>query len=95
MNNKPPRNTKWIMGNDDLPQNYAQASFDVVNTKQEHSNVTVSKRMRQVLEVLMISPVYCASPIRLGHYIDVLRDDHCQSQSNNGPYRGVKLGQLL
>lgn len=71
-----PKGTRWIMGNHDLPQNYGMARFKLKDP-QGHSNViSLSKRMRQVWEALAKSPLYCASTIRVGHYVDVLRDDH-------------------
>ena len=74
--NTPPENTRWIMGSHDLPQNYGAAHFAVVDKEMRRSVITLSKRMRQILEALMLSPLYCASTVRVGHYVDVLRDDH-------------------
>ena len=72
----PPVNTRWIMGDRDLPQNYGDAQFNVADDDNPDLVITVSKRMRQTLEALIVGPVYCASPIRLSHYVDILRDDH-------------------
>lgn len=72
----PPSNTRWIFSNRDLPQEIAPAMFAIEQTDGSLHHATVSKRLRQVLETLIISPVYCASPIRLSYYVDVLRDTH-------------------
>lgn len=81
------------MGNHDLPQNYGDAKFSVVDTSNLRSVITLSKRMRQILEALMIGPLFCASTVRVGHFVDVLRDEHGVNietlwfKNNNGPIK--------
>ena len=75
LNATPPKNTRWIMGNHDLPQNYGLGSFQVRNALGRIRVITLQKRIRQILEALMLGPVYCASTVRVGHYVDLLRDE--------------------
>ena len=35
--------------------------------------VTLSKRQRQVIDLLITSPVYCASPVRLSDVVHILK----------------------
>ncbi len=74
--NTPPTNTRWIMGQMNLPQNYGIGHFEIKRADSAGRSIAVSKRLRQVLEALVIGPLYCASAVRLSHYVDVLRDDH-------------------
>ena len=62
---KPPANTQRIMRVADLPQDRASASYELRNGDDKPYIVHLSKRQRQVMELLMAGPVYCASPVRL------------------------------
>jgi hypothetical protein len=78
MNQKinPPSNTRWIIGNQDLPQNYGAARFLITKETGKAFTLVLSKRKRQVLEALMNSPLYFASPIRLSDNVGILRHEH-------------------
>lgn len=74
ISNKPAKNTKWIMGNHSLPQDFETARYKATDSNGKIKLFTASKRQRQVVEALSESPLYCASPIRLSHYVDLLRE---------------------
>lgn len=72
---KPPKNTRWIIGNHHLSQDHEQAAYRVSKPDGTNQVFVAAKRKRQVVEALRQSPLYCASPIRIGHYVDVLREE--------------------
>ena len=57
----------------DLPQNRAPAFYEITNGDGEPRTVLLSKRKRQVLDLLCIGPVFAASPVRIGDTVHVLR----------------------
>lgn len=71
----PDSGTRWIMNRLDLPQRYADGRFLVTKADGTSFEVILSKRNRQVLEALMHSPLYCASPIRLSDKVLLLRHE--------------------
>ncbi len=74
--NTPPNGTRWIMAQMNLPQNYGLGRFEIKPLGGVGRTIAISKRIRQVLEALAVGPLYCASTVRLSHYVDILRDDH-------------------
>lgn len=66
-----PQISQRIFSNADLPAQYAPARYRVGARV-----FTLSKRMRQTLDLLLTGPLHCASPIRFSHYVDLLRDDY-------------------
>jgi len=71
---KPPENTRWIMGNHHLPQNYGKAEFLITNDGKSKT-ITLEGRKRQTLGALMQNPLYCASPIRLSDNVSILKNE--------------------
>lgn len=72
---KPPANTQRIMRVADLPQDRAIASYELRNGDDKPYIVHLCKRQRQVMELLMAGPVYCASPVRLSDVVHILKRD--------------------
>lgn len=79
MNNntqKPPANSQRIWRVSDLPKARAAQSYRITNTDGSEINVTLANRRRQVLELLLKGPVYCASPVRLSDMVHVLKREN-------------------
>ena len=70
--NKHP-DTKWVMSRKDIPQNRAPARFRITRQDGTVVEVTFSKRKRQILELLCLSKVYCASPVRISQQVCLLK----------------------
>ena len=73
----PPRETQRVMRISDLPSNRRPARFLISNQGGETQTVVLSKRRRQIIELLMRGPVYCASPVRISDIVSVLKHETC------------------
>lgn len=72
----PPENTRWITSRHDLPLRRGGAYYEVHRAEGTRETLTLSNRKRQVLDALMRSPIYCASPIRLSDIVLLLRNEN-------------------
>lgn len=70
---KPPSNTLFADGWDDLPDTTHPAAYRIEGQDQ---TFTVRKKTRQVLEALMRQPVACASRCRISDRVLLLRRDN-------------------
>ncbi len=73
---KPPQNTRWIISKCDLPHRRGGARYEVQHADGKRETITLSNRKRQVLDALMCSPIYCASPVRLSDIVLLLRNEN-------------------
>tara|TARA_R110002096_G_scaffold326911_1_gene520915 strand:+ start:56 stop:430 length:375 start_codon:yes stop_codon:yes gene_type:complete len=73
--NKAPKNTLRVLANDDLAPNYGKAKYKATFPDGRKVTFITDDTTRQVLDTLIKRPVYCASLVRVGHYVDVLRDE--------------------
>lgn len=73
---KPPKNSQRIWRVADLPQARAAQSYRFTNTDGSEIKVLLANRRRQVLELLLKGPVYCASPVRLSDIVHVLKREN-------------------
>ncbi len=71
----PPANAQRVRCAEDLPQTRSPAKYEV-RMGGETKTLVLHKRRRQVLELLMRNPVYCASPVRLSDIVMVLKRDN-------------------
>ncbi|MEQ8898657.1 MAG: hypothetical protein RID23_16345 [Roseovarius sp.] len=69
----PPTSTKRIMCVADLPSYRDMAQYSVQNEDGQEAVYTLSKRQRQVMDLLLAGPVYCASPVRLSDVVHILK----------------------
>lgn len=58
----------------DLPADRQPAQYEIINDGLPKA-FTVSKRKRQVLDLLMSGPFYCASPVRLSDVVFLLKEE--------------------
>ena len=72
-----PPNTQRIRCASDLPQTRSPAKYEISIAGGETMALILHKRRRQVLELLMRGPVYCASPVRISDIAMALRGDNC------------------
>ncbi|MEP5761156.1 MAG: hypothetical protein ABJ327_17940 [Litoreibacter sp.] len=73
---KLPTNVRFIMRRPDLPQSREPVSFEVNRDGVMPFVVTLEKRQRQVIEALMLTPLYCASPVRLSDVVHIVKREH-------------------
>ena len=59
----------------DLPADRATARYEVTAEGAVPRTIAISKRKRQVLDLLMQAPVYAASPVRISDMVHVLRNE--------------------
>lgn len=72
-NNKSPSNAQRIMRVADLPPDRKPARYELRNGDSKPRIVTLDKRKRQIVDLLMSAPVYCASPVRLSDVVHILK----------------------
>ena len=70
---KPPTNTIRIMRVADLPQERGPAQYEILNDDDRSKVVTLCKRQRQIMDLLISGPVYCASPVRISDVVYILK----------------------
>lgn len=71
----PPANARYVMRVSDLPQDRRPATYEIRNNDEMPRIVTLSKRNRQVLDLLRTCPVFAASRLRIGDTVHTLRHD--------------------
>jgi hypothetical protein len=57
----------------DLPQERGPAQYEVTNCEQKSRVFTLSKRQRQIIDLLISAPTYCASPVRIGDAVHIMK----------------------
>jgi hypothetical protein len=72
----PPANASRIWRVSDLPKARASQAYRITNSDGSEAKITLSKRRRQVLDLLLKGPVYCASPVRLSDMVHVLKREN-------------------
>ena len=72
---RPSRNTRRVLGWINLPNRNDPAEFEFVTDDGKRRTFWASKNKRRILEALMLDPMYCASPCRLSHYVQLMRDE--------------------
>ncbi|MFT4999474.1 MAG: hypothetical protein ACI875_000468 [Planctomycetota bacterium] len=66
---------KWVMSRKDLPLRRAPARFKITHKDGSVFEITLSKRKRQVLELLCRGKVFCASPVRISQFVCLLKHE--------------------
>lgn len=70
---KPPKTARRVWRVADLPSYRGEAWYGITNGIEPEQPHLLSKRRRQVLDLLMVAPVYCASPVRVSDIVHVLK----------------------
>lgn len=73
---KPPANAQRIWRVADLPKHRAPAHYLIADEHGEPTKILLSKRRRQVLDLLRQGPVFCASPVRLSDMVSLLKHEN-------------------
>ncbi|SFD58736.1 hypothetical protein SAMN04488523_101411 [Sulfitobacter brevis] len=73
---KPVETPRWIMSVRDLTDDRTPAKYEVTNADGSTSVVTLKDRKRQVVDAMLIGPVFCASTVRLGDAVFRLKEDN-------------------
>lgn len=71
----PPRNAQRIFRVEDLPKDRRAARYQITRKNGETSTVILHKRRRQILELLMRGPVFCASLVRVSDIVCILKHE--------------------
>ncbi|ETX13270.1 hypothetical protein OCH239_12580 [Roseivivax halodurans JCM 10272] len=69
----PPANTRRIWRVADLPSDRVAATYAVQHGDGSVTHHILSKRRRQVMDLLIEAPVYCASPVRISDIVHLLK----------------------
>ena len=69
----PPKNARRIWRVADLPPRRGVAWYSVETNNGTEQAHLLSKRRRQIMDLLMCGPVYCASPVRISDVVHILK----------------------
>lgn len=72
-NDKPPSNSQRVHRVADLPPERGPTTYVIVNNDEDPKTMTLQKRKRQIMDLLLQGPVYCASPVRISDIIHILK----------------------
>jgi len=75
-NPRPPANALRVKGWRDLPDGRTPARYQVTDDDGNTRTFTLAKGNRVILDALLKSPVYCASPVRVSDRVCVLRHEY-------------------
>jgi hypothetical protein len=67
---------RWVMSVADLPTDRAPAKYEITTGDGDTKTVTLDNRKRQVVDAMLIGPLFCASTVRLGDAVFRLKEDH-------------------
>jgi len=70
---KAPKDAQRIWRVSDLPKNRNPAWYAITHENGKTETYVLDKRRRQVIDLLVRGPVYCASPVRLSDIVHVLK----------------------
>ncbi len=74
---RPPENALRVKAWRDLPSETKKARYRVTDKNGETHTITVAKGNRIILDALIASPVFCASPVRVSDRVCILRHEYC------------------
>ena len=72
----PPANALRVKGWHDLPSQRTPARYQVTDNDGNTRTFTLAKGNRVILDALLKSPVYCASPVRVSDRVCILRHEY-------------------
>ena len=70
---KPNTAIQRIMRVADLPQERDKAPYEISNAGEKPKVAILQKRQRQIVDLLINGPVYCASPVRISDVVHILK----------------------
>lgn len=73
---RPPANALRVEAWRDLPVDKSPAKYLITGDDGETKTITVDKSNRIVLDALLNQPVFCASPVRISHWVCNLRHEY-------------------
>jgi hypothetical protein len=73
---QPDQLPRWVMSVKDIPSDRTPAKYEVLMEDGTATIVTLNNRKRQVVDAMLIGPVFCASTVRLGDAVFRLKEDH-------------------
>jgi hypothetical protein len=75
-NARPPANALRVKRWADLPTERAPARYQITDSDGSTRTITLAKGNRIILDALLKSPVYCASPVRVSDRVCILRHEY-------------------
>ncbi len=81
---------KWIMAVRDLPTDRSPTTYSLATG----DKITLGKRDKQVLDALLMAPLFCASTVRISDSVLRLRRDHGLTIDTLTTIEGRKFYQL-
>lgn len=72
-NDNPPLNSQRIHRVADLPPYRSPMVYVIANNDEDTHIATLQKRKRQIMDLLLQGPVYCASPVRISDIVHILK----------------------
>ena len=84
---RPPRNSKRVYRWPDLPNTLAPKPYRIIEEGKEVTTFIASEHKRQVLEGLMLHPIYAASYCRISDQVLALRGDGVDIECKMTPQR--------
>jgi hypothetical protein len=73
---RPASGALWVTGWHCLKSETATTEYLVESDGVDPRKISVGKKKRRILDALINAPMYCASPVRLSHYIMLLREEN-------------------
>jgi len=73
---RPPSNALRVDRWADLPSDRAPARYRITDPNGDSREINCSKGNRVILDALLKSPVYCASPVRISDRVCILRHEY-------------------
>ena len=74
-NVRPPEASQFVWGVMDLPQDRLPWDYEIRNGEDDPTVFALKDRKRQVMDLLIQGPVYCASPVRISDIVHILKRD--------------------
>ena len=72
-NQKPPRHARRISRVSELPPHREPATYEFHDTNNKTRLMKLANRKRQVMDLLIATPIHCASPVRLSDVVHILK----------------------
>lgn len=71
----PPKNSLRVAGWHSLPLKTRSARYRITKSNGTTHIISVKNHARQVLDGLIVTPVFCASIARVSHFVNILRKE--------------------
>lgn len=91
---KPDETPRWIMSTRDLPADRTPGTYEITKADGNTFITTIKDRKRQVVDALLLGPLFCASTVRLGDAVFRLKEDNDLHAATKATKEGRKYYTL-